>query len=231
MKTIVVATVKEWNIQNYFALKARFGDQFSFHLITSREELTYDYLSALNPVYVFFPHWSWIIPETIYNAFECVVFHMTDLPFGRGGSPMQNLIERGIYETKITALRVDGGLDTGDIYMKEPLNIASGSAEANFKALSATIFETMIPRFLEGPPLPQPQRGAAVTFKRRTPEQSDMGKGSFTTLREVYDFIRMLDAEGYPRAYCRIGGITVAFSDAELNDTTLSGKFEVTIDE
>lgn len=231
MITIVVATVKEWNIQNYFALKARFGDQFSFHLITSREELTYDCLSALNPVYVFFPHWSWMIPETIYSTFECVVFHMTDLPFGRGGSPMQNLIERGINETKITALRVDGGIDTGDIYMKEPFNIASGSAEANFKALSTIIFETMIPRFLENAPVPEPQHGEAVTFRRRTPEQSEMGSRSFTTLREVYDFIRMLDAEGYPKAYCRIGGITVVFSNAALNDSTLSGRFEVTIDE
>jgi len=28
---------------------------------------------------------------------------MTDLPFGRGGSPFQNLIARGIYDTKIIA--------------------------------------------------------------------------------------------------------------------------------
>ncbi len=26
--------------------------------------------------------------------FECVCFHMTDVPYGRGGSPLQNLIIR-----------------------------------------------------------------------------------------------------------------------------------------
>jgi len=43
---------------------------------------------------------------------------MTDLPFGRGGSPLQNLIERGIKKTKISAIKVDGGIDTGDIFFK-----------------------------------------------------------------------------------------------------------------
>jgi len=46
---------------------------------------------------------------------------MTDLPFGRGGSPLQNLIVRGFTHTKLSALRVEKGLDTGDIYLKEDL--------------------------------------------------------------------------------------------------------------
>lgn len=47
-------------------------------------------LNAFMPSYIFFPHWSWKIPAEIYERFECVIFHMTDV-FGRGKSA-QNLI-------------------------------------------------------------------------------------------------------------------------------------------
>jgi len=36
---------------------------------------------------------------------------MTDVPYGRGGSPLQNLIVRGHTETKLTALRCVRDLD------------------------------------------------------------------------------------------------------------------------
>jgi methionyl-tRNA formyltransferase len=87
-----------------------------FIYFTSNEELTVRALNEIKPTYVFFPHWSYIIPEEMYTNFECVMFHMTDLPFGKGGSPLQNLIARGIYETHITAFRCEKGLDTGPIY-------------------------------------------------------------------------------------------------------------------
>lgn len=70
-------------------------------------ELDAPTLADFGPRYIFFPHWSWKIPVDIYERFECVIFHMTDLPFGRGGSPLQNLVVRGINETQLTALRRD----------------------------------------------------------------------------------------------------------------------------
>jgi len=37
----------------------------------------------------------WIILKEIFENYEIILFHMTDLPYGRGGSPLQNLIVRG----------------------------------------------------------------------------------------------------------------------------------------
>jgi len=48
--------------------------------------------------------------------------------FRKGGSPLQNLIERGIKKTKISAIKVDGGIDTGDIFFKRDLDLY-GTAE------------------------------------------------------------------------------------------------------
>jgi len=119
MKNIIIATIKEWNIENYFKLKEKYGHEFNFHLISNSEALTEEFIQKINPNYIFFLHWSWIIPKNIYNNFNCVLFHMTDLPYGRGGSPLQNLIMNKVYKTKISAIKVSENIDSGDIYLKE----------------------------------------------------------------------------------------------------------------
>lgn len=92
----------------------------------------------MNPDFVFFPHWSYIIPKSIYERYTCVVFHMTDLPVGRGGSPLQNLIVRGIRETKISAIKVQQEIDAEPIYMKRPETL-EGSAKDIFCRISEII--------------------------------------------------------------------------------------------
>ena len=214
MADYVIATIKSWNIENSRRLMENHpSDRFT--LVTRKEQLTTELLEQIRPRFVFFPHWSWIIPKDIYAAYECVVFHMTDLPFGRGGSPLQNLVSRGIYDTKISAIRVDAGVDTGPVYMKEPLSLETGNADEMFTRASEIVFERMIPRFLEGSPVPVPQEGEAVTFPRRTPEMSAIPDG--LEARVLYDHIRMLDGEGYPPAYRDEGGYRICYTNASLD--------------
>lgn len=231
MENIIIATIKEWNIRNFFKLEKFDESKYKFHLISNKEELTYENVSKIDPKYVFFPHWSWIIKEDIYTNFQCIVFHMTDLPYGRGGSPLQNLIVRGIYDTKVSALKVDGGLDTGDIYFKEDFNISIGSAEENFLELSRVIFEKMIPKILSKDISPKKQIGEIVKFKRRTKDNSDLSKLTIESKRKLYDIIRMLDAQGYPKAYLELGNLKMEFSEVQNKNGKLVGRFEVDYNE
>ena len=229
MDSIVIATIKEWNIENYFKLKEKYGHEFNFHLISNSEALTEEFIQKINPNYIFFLHWSWIIPKNIYNNFNCVLFHMTDLPYGRGGSPLQNLIMNKVYKTKISAIKVSENIDSGDIYLKESLDISTGSAQDIFKRSSQITFEKMIPEFLSSKLSAKEQSGEIVTFKRRTPEQSSIKTVKDLSLTSLYDFIRMLDGEGYPKAYIEIENIKIEFSQADKTDTQLRGKFEVKV--
>lgn len=102
--TIVIATPHARNDSLEKNLRERLAS-YEVIRLRSREDLFPEKLELLLPKFIFFPHWSWLIPEDIHTRFECVVFHMTDLPYGRGGSPLQNLIVRGHKETKLTALR------------------------------------------------------------------------------------------------------------------------------
>jgi methionyl-tRNA formyltransferase len=207
----VIATIKSWNIKRAEEMIKESNHQIK--LITEKEELSYENLNSFKPEYIFFPHWSWIIPDNIYNNFNCVVFHMTDLPYGRGGSPLQNLIVRGIENTKISALKVDGGLDTGPIYLKKDLNLY-GTAEEVFLRASSLIFDEMIPEIINNEILPKEQKGEVVEFKRRKPYQSEIKKEF--SLSKIYDYIRMLDAEGYPDAFIEYGDLKLEFSRAKL---------------
>lgn len=213
MKRYVIAASKPY----YHAIPARLAQQCGdaeFVYIDSPERLTLASLQQLQPRYVFFPHWSYRIPADIWQAFECVVFHMTDLPYGRGGSPLQNLIVRGHESTVISALRCAEGLDSGPIYLKAPLSLA-GSAGEIFQRAAREI-EQMIARIVRTEPTPVPQTGEPVVFARRRPEQGDIGV--LVDLAKVYDYVRMLDAEGYPPAFLEAGRLHLDFCHATKTD-------------
>ena len=59
-----------------------------------------------------------------------------------------------------------------------------------------------------------PQVGKPVVFKRRNPKQSDMSE--LEKLEDVFNHIRMLDAEGYPNAYIEKGEFKYEFTRASI---------------
>lgn len=120
--TCVLVSDRPWNKTMGDSLAERTGCRFV--LISDPAALTAAKLAPIQPRFVFFPHWSHRIDPSVHERFECVIFHMTDLPFGRGGSPLQNLIARGIYETKITALRCVEELDAGPVVADVRISLA-----------------------------------------------------------------------------------------------------------
>ena len=208
--TYVIASSRVWYENLTVRLSASTGKEFV--LINKKEELTFDRLKELQPRYVFFPHWSYIIPEEIFQNFECIIFHMTDVPFGRGGSPLQNLIARGIYETKVTALRCEAELDAGPVYMKHHLSLHGTAEEIYLRA--AEIIETLISEMVLHEPEPIPQQGEVVCFPRRKPHESNISK--IADLEQAFDYIRMLDAEGYPKAFIETDTLRFEFQRPSL---------------
>lgn len=218
MTNYIVATVKDWNIKAFKPFAQNIPGEW--HLVHDPVELTVDIIRNLQPRYIFFPHWSWKISEQMRELSECVIFHMTDLPYGRGGSPLQNLIQRGHVETVIAAIRAEEEMDAGPIYLKKPLSL-SGNAQEIFERATEIIY-TMIEEIVRTEPSAKPQSGAPEIFQRRTPSQSALPLDP--TSEELYDHIRMLDADSYPRAFIDFGSYKLEFSDAEIIDGEVSAK-------
>ena len=163
MRNNVIATTKLW----HEILVHRLTDKtnHNFHLLTHKEDLNIEALDELNPRYIFFPHWSYMVPEDVYSKYECIIFHMTDLPYGRGGSPLQNLIIRGHKDTKLSALRCVSDLDAGPIYLKRSLSLEGSASEIFLR--SVDLIESMIVRIIETNPKPKNQSGKVTRFNRR----------------------------------------------------------------
>jgi methionyl-tRNA formyltransferase len=191
--------------------------------IVSKKELSLDNLESINPDFIFFPHWSWIIPEDIYTKYPCVIFHMTDLPYGRGGSPLQNLIVRGHEETMLSAIKCVSEVDAGPIYKKVPLSL-KGTAEEVLQRASV-LMEDLIVDIVNNHQNPIPQVGKVVSFLRRKPEDGDIAK--LDNLEKIYDYIRMLDADGYPPAFIDTIGLRFNFSQAIWNGEILEAKVQI----
>lgn len=191
--------------------------------IDKPSQLTRRRLTQLSPIYVFLPHWSFIVPADVYENFECVIFHMTDVPYGRGGSPLQNLILRGHKKTKMSALRCGAVLDGGDVYMKRPFGLEGSAGEIYTRM--AILIEEMIQTILKRRPRPVAQKGKAVVFRRRKPEESNLVHAA--SPKQIFDFIRMLDADGYPRAFLELAGSRFEFSSAALRNNVITADVKI----
>lgn len=213
MRKFILLSEKSWHDDMFVELSARSDE--SWKRIKFKNEFTVDTLNRIRPEKIFIPHWSYIIPKEIWINFDCVVFHMTDLPYGRGGSPLQNLIIRGHRETMISAIKVDNGIDTGDVYCKSHLSL-EGTAHEIFNR-SAPIMTEMIKRIIDEQLCTSPQIGTPVIFKRRKKEEGRLNQ--LSTLTKIYDYIRMLDAEGYPNAFIETEHLILKFKDAKVDST------------
>ncbi len=194
-----------------------------WELITDPDNLTMDKLEAAAPSKLFFLHWSNIVPKDILEQYECICFHMTDLPYGRGGSPLQNLIVRGVKQTQLTAFQMTEELDAGPIYLKQDLSLEGNAQEIFQRAMNTAA--GMIDIILTESPRPVPQSGKVIEFRRRKPHQSELSNEM--SINEVFNHIRMLDAESYPPAFLDLEDVRILFSNARMENGQI--RAEVTI--
>ena len=209
---IIIATIRKWNLENSknFILE---HPEHDVQLITERSCFIKETVEAFSPDYIFFTHWCWMIPEWAYGQYRCILFHPSDLPRGRGGSPIQNQIKDGYTRTMISAIAVEKEVDSGAVYLKRELSLM-GTAEEIFIRESKIIFEDMIPAIMESGVVPKAQEGRSSVYKRRKPEQSVLP--AETDLIGLFDHIRMLDADGYPAAFLKWGGYEFQFTRPKL---------------
>ncbi len=222
-RCIVIATNRKYNQFIVNSLAKELSTKVI--LINSETDLTYQNLNSINPDWVFILHWSSIIPEEVYTNFRVVVFHMTDLPFGRGGSPLQNLILRDYEDTVISAIQCVKEIDAGPVYLKERLNLNGTADEILIRA--SKIIEKMIVKIIEENPTPFPQVGEVSIFKRQQPHQSKIDFHEVKTLDKFYDYIRMLDGEGYPNAFIEVGNFRISFHSPHLRSGCVESQVKI----
>ena len=208
MNNYIIATEKIWNVNNFTKYQRE-----GWFLVTDHKLLE-GTVNTLKPKIIFFPHWSWKIPKEIYEKYECVIFHGTNLPIGRGKEPFQWLIEGGYENTYITVFKCTDEIDAGEVYTKIPLSL-SGSAEEVYTRCSNLIFEqikNMIIKSDNGITNETfVQSGVPSECGHPTPE---ILLDAIDNLEEIYNKIRAWDAESYPKANFDTEDFNFEFSNA-----------------
>lgn len=215
-----LASSKPWNYSIFEDLQSYQHEKWIW--IDNPDSLD-EQLKLYKPCKIFFAHWNWKVSNSIIEEIDCICFHMTDLPYGRGGSPLQNLIIEGNAKTKMSALRMTAEIDGGPIYAKKDLDL-HGSARSIFYRARKLIYELIV-SIIEDELQPVSQHGEVTMFKRRTPDMSALQ--NIKTLNGLYDHIRMLDAPTYPLAFLEVGAFRFEFSDAEIDGECISAKVNI----
>ena len=140
MENIVIACSKKWFLINKQTLNLTKKKNVFF--IKDKNKLNLKKLKKIKPTKIFFPHWGFKVPDEIIKNYECICFHTAPLPFGRGGSPIQNLILKGFLTSPVCALKMTDTIDGGPIYLKRNVSLKGNLSEI-FNRISDVI-NTMI---------------------------------------------------------------------------------------
>lgn len=95
--------------------------------------------------YIVVAAYGQILPREILEHAPCINLHASILPKYRGASPIHQTLLNGDSKTGVTAMRMDEGLDTGDIIKIKEIDVGeSEMAESLFERLTEAACELTI---------------------------------------------------------------------------------------
>jgi methionyl-tRNA formyltransferase len=141
----------------------------------ARDDGFLDALRALQPDLIAVAAYGQILPKSILDLprFGGLNVHTSLLPAYRGAAPIQWAILNGDAQTGVTIMKMDVGLDTGDILtqVKTPIHPEDNSETLHDRLarMGAELLVQTIPDYVAGSlsPRPQPAEGASYAPKIR----------------------------------------------------------------
>jgi methionyl-tRNA formyltransferase len=112
-----------------------------------KEPATQEFLSRYRPDAIVVVAYGHILPQPMIDLprLGCINLHASLLPKYRGAAPIQWALMRGEAVTGVTTMRIDAGLDTGDILLKREMEIQDAdTTEALSERLSRMGAEVMV---------------------------------------------------------------------------------------
>ena len=138
--------------------------------LRARDELFLQELRGLKPDLIVVAAYGQILPQTILDLpqFGCLNVHTSLLPKFRGAAPIQRAILEGELETGVTIMKMDAGLDTGDILTQRKTEIRDEvNAETLHERLAKMGAELLLPTILDyssGKIVPQKQPNEGSSY-------------------------------------------------------------------
>jgi methionyl-tRNA formyltransferase len=139
----------------------------------ARDEEFIKQLRSLEPDLIAVAAYGQILPANILELprFGCLNVHTSLLPRYRGAAPIQWAILDGAQETGVTIMKMDIGLDTGDILTQQKTTILdtddAQTLHDRLARMGAELLVQTIPRYIDGEIKPHPQPATGVSYARK----------------------------------------------------------------
>lgn len=170
---------------------------------------TREYLSQFHPDAIVIVAYGHIVPQWMIDLppLGCINLHASLLPKYRGAAPINWAIIRGEKETGVTTMKIDAGMDTGDMLLerREPIR-GDDTTETLGERLSVMGADLMIEtlRKLErGEIAPRPQDSSKATIAPKVKKEDGVIDWSLTA-EEIERRVRGLAP--WPGAYTSFRG-------------------------
>lgn len=151
-----------------------------------------------------------ILPQAVLDAprLGCLNIHASLLPRWRGAAPIHRAILAGDSETGVAIMRMEAGLDTGPVLLREAVTIGArettGALQDRLSGLGARLIVEALDGLDTLRPVPQAQTG--VTYAAKIDKAEARVDWRLPAL-EVDRLIRGLSP--FPGAWCEMGGARV----------------------
>jgi methionyl-tRNA formyltransferase len=185
-----------------------------------------DLLNKLAPDCIVIIAYGQIIPASLLSIPQLgwINLHASLLPKYRGAAPINWAIANGETQTGLTTMRIDAGMDTGDMLLQEEIGIAP---EETAPELAQSMAEAGAPLMLEtlralanGKLAPRPQNNDEATYApllKREDGRIDWNRPA----QEIYN--RMRGFTPWPGAYTSFRGQTCHLWAEPFSLRTLTG--------
>ncbi len=164
------------------------------------------------------PHWMIALPR-----FGNINLHASLLPKYRGAAPIQWAIARGESMTGVTTMRIDAGLDTGDILLQKEIAIEPTDTSETLAPTLAAIGADLVVETLRGLQAdtvrPQQQDGEKATLAPILKKEDGRIDFHFAA-REICN--RLRGFQPWPGAFTTFRGKNLHVWEAEVAQKTLS---------
>lgn len=177
-----------------------------------RDASCVEYLRGYQPDIIIVEAFGQIIPKDILTMapFGCVNVHASLLPKYRGAAPIQWAVINGDAVTGVTIMRMDEGIDTGDMILKEEVAIredeTAGSLFERLSKVGAGLCVRAMEAIEAGTAEYIPQDSAKATHTAKI--HKELGSIDWTKdAKTIECLIRGLDP--WPSAYTRLGDKTL----------------------
>ncbi len=141
-----------------------------------------------------------IIPENVLQKNRHnIVIHASNLPKGKGWAPMFWQILEGKNEIPFTMFEASDGVDNGDIYMQETLDLTGYELNDTLRDEQANFIIEMCLKFInnyDNYRNAQAQRGEESFYSKRSAKDSELDINK--TIKEQFNLLRIVSNDKYP---------------------------------